>query len=32
MKCSCAKGNEELGFEIEDVLRAQTAPLNELAA
>ncbi len=32
MKCSCAKGDDELGFEIEDVLRAQAALLNELAA
>ena len=32
MKCSCARGDDEFGFEIEEVLRAQSALLNELAA
>ena len=31
MKCSCAKGNHELGFKIKDVLQAQAALLNKLA-
>ncbi len=32
MKWNCARGDDELGFEIEYVLRTQAALLNEHAA
>ena len=32
MKCSCAKGNDEFGYEIDEVLGAQAALLRQLTA